>query len=565
MLKYLCVLFVSAVHVSAWGLDVTRFGAVPDDGGDDTAAFLAVFKQAQDAGEKKIVIPKGRYHLRTDGNPERPGALLAITGADGLSVEGDRAELITSGSSSLFFFIQCEDVRVRGLTIDQDRPPFSEGTVIASADRHFDVKVLDAYPVRGGEPVTAFMTYNPKTRLPDGRDLDVYRSVARTERIAPQVLRVHLMRPIPVPVGKLLVLRHSVYEGGAFRFYRCRDVRVEDVTVHATSGMGLVGHVCEDVTLKRFDVRMRPGSDRLMSATADATHFGGCKGAVVLEDCTFEGMGDDGANIKSGLYLIVRERVDDRTVLGQHNLRMVDLPDAGDVMEFSRVDTLVPFASGKVRAAKLEPGEGNVHRVEFESPLPDELRVGDVLGNVSRGPKLRMRRCTVRANRARGVLCQTRDVVIEDCTFEHCTSGGVLVLTEVTHFFESIGTRDVVVRNCRFTDCNRGAASAEGVLCAMAWLKDFAHPPGPGVHRNVTFANNRIVGTPESAIFAAGVDGLKIVGNVIEQACERADRPNGCNAIFVKNSARVEIEDNEIDPARQGKGMTEPIRTVDVE
>ena len=45
-----------------------------------------------------------------------------------------------------------------------------------------------------------------------------------------------------------------------------------------------------------------------MSATADAAHFGGCKGTVSLEDCTFEGMGDDGVNVKSGLYLTVVER-----------------------------------------------------------------------------------------------------------------------------------------------------------------------------------------------------------------------------------------------------------------
>ena len=37
----------------------------------------------------------------------------------------------------------------------------------------------------------------------------------------------------------------------------------------------------------------------------------------MLEDCTFEGMGDDGVNVKSGLYLKVTERVDEHTVLAQ--------------------------------------------------------------------------------------------------------------------------------------------------------------------------------------------------------------------------------------------------------
>jgi hypothetical protein len=41
-------------------LDVTRFGAVPNDGKDDTEAFLATFRTAQTNGGKLIEIPKGR-------------------------------------------------------------------------------------------------------------------------------------------------------------------------------------------------------------------------------------------------------------------------------------------------------------------------------------------------------------------------------------------------------------------------------------------------------------------------------------------------------------------------
>jgi hypothetical protein len=551
-----------AVH-TAFGLDVTQFGAVADDGKDDTSAFLNAFKEAKAKGDKHIVIPKGRYHLRADGNSGQPGTLFPMARLDGMTLEGQGAELMMSGIGAVFSFSECVNVTVSGLAVDWERPPFSEGTVIATAPRHFDVKLPDAYPVKGGEPVGAFMTYNPDTRLPDGRDLDVYNSVERTELVAPQVLRIHLTRDIPVPIGKLLVLRHQVYGPCPFGFNRCANVQVKDVTVYCAPGMGLASIVSTNVSLKRFNVMMRPGSGRLMSATADATHFGGCKGTVSLEDCVFEGMGDDGANIKSGLYLIVRRKLDEHTVLGQHNLMMADMPDAGDAMEMAHVDTLSAFATGRVRRAKMEPGEGNMHRVEFEQPLPPELREGDVLGNASRAPKLRMLRCTVRANRARGVLCQTRDALIESCTFQNCTSAGVLVLTETVHFFESIGTRNVTVRSNRFENCNMGAASAEAALCALAYLKDFAYPAKPGVHRDVAFEGNRIVGTPEGAIFAVGVDGLKIEGNTIEKACLRPVRHNGQNAIRVLDCARVVVENNKINPLLQGPGMTATIRIME--
>jgi hypothetical protein len=531
------LLILSSSRASA--LDVTSFGATPNDGQDDTAAFLAAFKEAQAKGDKRIVIPKGRYELRANGNPENRKVLFPLTGMDGLVIEGQGAELMMTGTAAVFSFEHCRNITVFGLTADWARPPFSEGTVIAASTNYFDVKIRDEYPVQGGEPVGAFMSYHADTRLPYGRGLDVYDGVARTELIAPQVLRVHLKREIPVPTNTLLVLRHRVYGYNVFNFDRCSDVTVSNVTVYSAPGMGLVGTVTTNITLQGFNVQMRPDSGRLMSATADATHFMGCKGTVTIQDCLFEGMGDDGVNIKSGLYLIVRQRLDDYTVLGQHNLKLTDLPDPGDTLEMARTDTLSPFASGIVSEASMEPGDGNLHRIRFEAPLPEELRAGDVLGNASRVARLRLARCTVRANRARGVLCQTRDAIIENCIFQNCTGAGVMVLTETVHFHESIGTRDVIVRNNLFENCNLGAASQEAALGVLAYLKGFAYPSTPGVHRNVTLEGNRIIRTGESGIFAAAVDGLTVRNNNIEQSGLRGSRPHGNDPVWIQDCARV--------------------------
>jgi len=536
---FAALLLVSRAVTSSFALDVTSFGARPDDGLDDTSAFLAAFKEVRSQGVKHIVIPRGRYELRADGNPESPKVLFPVEGLNGLIIEGRDAELMMSGAGGVFSFTRCRKVTVSGLTLDWKRPAFSEGTVIATGPRHFDVRVDDAYPVKGGEPVPAFMSYHAETRLPDGRGLDIYDSVERTELVAPQTLRVHLNRQLTVPTGKLLVLRHSVYGGSVFQFHRCADVAVSNVTVYAGPGMGLNSSVTTNIALQRFHVRIRPGSHRLMSSTADATHFGGCKGTVLIEDCLFEGMGDDGVNIKSGLYLTVRQLVDPFTVLGQHNLKMSDVPDAGDTLEMAHPDILSPFASGIVREARLEPGEERMHRIRFEAPVPPELKAGDVIGNASRVAKLRMARCTVRANRARGVLCQTRDVIIEQCRFEHCTGPGVVIFTETVHFHESIGTRDVIIRHNRFENCNRGAISMEAALCAMAYWKHYAYPAQPGVHRNVTLDGNHIVRTDESGIFAVGVDGLTLRNNKIEHAGLRGHRPHGKEPIWIQDCARV--------------------------
>ena len=550
-------LYVAPIRVAA--LSVADYGAVPNDSEDDTAAFVEAFREAQSNCDNQIVIPEGRYHLRADGNPINRSALFPVSNVNGLTIDGQGAELMMTGKAAVFFFSECQNIAVKGLTVDWERPPFSQGTVIASTPDSFDIQIEDNFSVEGEEPVGAFLSYDPVTRLPGGGNLDVYGGVERTELVSPQVLRVYLNRRIPVPAGTLLVLRHEVYGSNILRFDRCSGVLVSDVTVYSGPGMALTARISTDISLKQFNVLIRPGSGRLMSTTADATHFSGCKGTVSLEDCTFEGMGDDGVNIKSGIYLMVRQRLDDRTVLCQHNLKMPDLPDEGDVMEMSHMDTLLPFASGKVKTAEIDLGSENVHRISFAQELPAGLREGDVLGNASRVAALRMNNCTVRSIRSRGVLCQTRDAVIENCSFRNCRSAGILVLTETSHFHESIGTRDVTVRGNLIENCNLSPTKTEGALAALAWLPGNAYPPKPGVHRDVIFENNRIINTANSAIFAVGVDGLTIRKNTIEKACEMPTRENGRNAISVMNSARVVIESNTIDPEQQGAGMVEAV------
>jgi len=537
-------------------VDVTAFGATPNDTTDDTAAFVTAIDALHRGGYHRLVIPTGAYRLSENGNPRRTHSLLTFRNIEGLRIESPCAGLFVTGTTGLFAFDHCRNVTVSGITVDWPRPPFSAGIVGVSTSNSFDIAVESEFPVVGGEPIVAFTDYDLSSRLPCGRDFDVYDAVVRTELLAPQLLRVHLSRPIKMFAGTLLVLRHQVYGCNAFDFHHCANVQILNSLVHTAPGMGVYARDCENVTLRRFEIYPMPCARRLMSTTADAAHFSGCTGTITLEECRFEKMGDNGVNVNSGLYLSVQQRVDEKTVIGQHNLMMIDLPSSGDAVELIRADTLLPFATNRVLSASLEPGASHLHRITFESALPSDLRIGDLLGNATRTPALRMRHCKVSDNRACGVLCQTRNAVIESCTFVGCTSAGVMVLAETAHSSESIGTRDVTVCHNTFGGCNHGAASAEAALCAVAYLKDSTYPPLPGVHRNIRFEHNSIAGSDESAIFAVCVDGLTLRRNAITGACAQGTRPDGTCAIRVMRCARANVGDNDVDRRHQGDHFT---------
>lgn len=536
-------------------VDVRSFGAVPGDGRDDAAAVLAALEECRKLESPVLVFSKGRYHFSAGNKSQHERMMFVVSGIDNLTIDGQGSEFAMDGLTGVFAFSNCKNLTLRNFSIDWDRPFFSTGKVVAAEGNHFDVEVLPEYPVKGGEPVEAYMDYDPVTKLPMRGGVDQYYTGEKTELLREQVLRVYVKNQTPIKPGVLVVLRHSVYGTAALHCDRCSDVKINDVTVHHVPGMGFTANVCTSVTLSRFHVV--PSRGRIMSATADATHFGGCKGTIRMDSCEFEGMGDDGVNIKSGLYLSLVSKIDERTIVAVHNLKFRDAPDPGDSMEISHVDDLLPYATARVEsAAELLD---KTYKLQFDDALPSELKEGDVFGNSTRCAKVRISNCQVRKNRARGMLIQTRDAVIENCKFIDCTSSGIMVLTEVTHFFESIGTRDVTVRNCLFDHCNYGAALGPGALCAYAYLKGLTYPPKPGVHKNIVFEGNTIRRTDGAGIFVAGVDGMAILNNSIQGCSDRPSSDAGHSGVYVMSSKGVHIEGNKIDPKKQGTGFEKAI------
>jgi hypothetical protein len=537
-------------------IDVTKTGAVPNDGQDDTLAVLAAFEKCRAEKAQGVVFPKGRYDFHEGANPASPRMSLPMGDMHGITIDGQGSEFIFHGITSCFGFGQCSDVTLKNVVIDWERPPFSVGTITGVGDGWFEVEVFPEFPVQGGEPVQAMMDYEPDTNLPCRQGLDVYclDKPMTTELVRPQVLRVRPPFPIrPVTVGKLAVLRHQVYAHNAIAAHRSKNMTFQDITVYTCPGMAFVGAECEGVTLDRCVVRPKPGTRRLISATADGSHFGGCTGKLVVRDCLFDGQGDDAINMKSGLFINIEQFVDERTVLARHNLKFPCLPDPGDVMELLPKDTLLSYGTVKVQAAAMEP-DGFTHRVTLDAPLPKEVKVGHMLGNVSNLPSARITNCTFQRNRARGMLIQIRDAVVEGCTFKDVTSAGVLIIAETVIFYESIPAHHVTVRNNTFEHCNYGAAMSRGVIAIEGITPGWNDVPLPGVFRDITIENNKINRSDNSGIFMTGTDTAVVLGNDIRGVCDKPTQEKCVGAIHIESSRNISIEGNRAEQAEQGAG-----------
>ena len=525
-------------------IDVASTGAVANDGKDDTAALRKAIALCRKRPGSVLRFAKGRY----DFSAEPPGGAkprhksMNFRGCRDLLVDGGGATLMFDGVIGVMSFADCHNVVVRNLTIDWKRQPFSTGMVVATAAKSFDVKVFEEFPVVGGEPVGAFMEYDPKTGWPRRRCVDVYSGVTSTELVGPQLLRVHTKAPSRANVGALSVLRHTVYGPGGLSFNGCSNVLVENITIHTVPGMGITGGDTRDIVVRGLKIIPRPGTRGLMTATADAIHFNGCSGTIVIEDCTFQGMGDDAVNVH-GMFHRVTERVDDRTVTTVVRNDWLRPPQPGHRIEFTDNKTLLPYATGVVASAEVDR-KAKTHRITFAKPLPKELAVGHILGNVDWAPKLRIRNCKVIGNRARGFLIQTRDVIIENNSFRYNQASGINVTTDYDHWTESIGTRKIVIRNNIFEDNNNGANWHSGIISIFADVK--GGEASPGVHQDILIEKNTFRNSDGGAVFVDAADGVVIRDNTIENVCRDPSRTGRKAIVFVQNSRNVTISGNKL-------------------
>lgn len=193
----------------------------------------------------------------------------------------------------------------------------------------------------------------------------------------------------------------------AFDFKECKNICLDSITIHHALGMGFLFERSENMQILNSQIVLPKHTQRVISTTADATHFVNCKGDILIENCRFENMLDDGTNVH-GTCVEVDEVIDDYTVrvslkhFEQLGFKFAERgddiwfiihpsPQRGEVNTVSRVFTL----------------NERFIQLSFAKPLPAGLKRGDILENNTWNPTFTMRGCTIRNHRARSVILKT--------------------------------------------------------------------------------------------------------------------------------------------------------------
>jgi len=569
------------------------------EGLDATPAIRLALEACLEVGASKLVIPEGTYLLYPDRAVEKyvhisnnddglKRIAFPLHGLDDFEVDANGSLFIMHGEMVTFDVQECENIRLKNFSIDWNKPFYFQGQVVAVHEElnAFDLKVHDEcdYEIVANElvflekPGKAVRTwsdwamhmkqdlgweqnldwniwYDPSTMAAayNGWPLTLrsYNEETgkryRVEEVENGLLRIFDATPKLPPVDWVLVIKGKKSlnrTSPAIHVFNSKDFLIENVTIHHAGGMGFIAERSENITMENLQVRVPENSSRMVTTTADATHFVNCRGLVYFNNCFFESMLDDATNVH-GIYTRVNEIIDDYTigvkrVHGQQLGFLFATP--GDSIRISDMNNLEPYAKREVKSV-LYPNSEFIE-ITFTEKIADDLKPNSVADNLTWQADLHMQNTTVRRNRARSMLISTGgDALIENNRFLSCTFTSILFEGDGTFWHESGPVRNVVIRNNYFEDFGLARTGAPILQCSPRVIHE--GEPTHYYHKNIHFENNTCKVFGRTLVRLHSVENFTFSGNRILTSENYPLDPSKSPAFSITESNNILIQNNE--------------------
>ena len=497
------------------------------------------------------------YQYISNNDPSMKRIAFQLQDMENFSIEGNGTVLLFSGHISPFNLERCKNVSIKDLTIDFTRAFVSEGVVTAAGKGFLELQFPDYYETTFREgnlvfrdsdketyPYSSLLEFDPvrKEVAYHVHDYWIWTESSQATQVGPNKFRFYRDDYGDATVGNVMALGASTRNNPAFTLQDCEGFNLTDVKLHNCCGMGVIAQSSKDIELLRVDVEPTPGSDRVISISADATHFVNCKGYIRMIDCVFRGQKDDATNVHGWYMAVEKILAPDRLLLrwknsGQFGVRFIKPGMALEIVDSQTMETRIRKVVKSVKYLNAEYAE-----VSFTEQLPSEVKEGDVVAEDGEYPDVLISGCYIGNNRARGLLIGSRGkVVIEKNTF-HTPGSAILFEGDGRYWYEQSGVRDVTIRDNVFDNCMYGSPSwGSAVIAVGSGIPDKEHSR---YHKNILVENNTFRGFDHRIVNLYCVDGFTFRGNKIEFTdAEYPAFGSPENRFVFKNCDNIKVEE----------------------
>jgi hypothetical protein len=534
---------------------------------EQSADLRALINAELAAGKKRVVIPEGRYHVSSER-----GHHLQFKNLSDVEIIANNVEMVCTSTVQAVLFDHCKNVTLRGLVVDYNPLPFTQGKIIAIApDKSWmDFEVAEGYPENKLEE--RVQIYDPTTGELRRDDANWKQEIQALGGHRYRVTKDHYRYDShndSEQVGDILVT-NNIYgtPGGphAIELKNSKGVHLEDITLFASPCFGFLEYDCDGTHYTRCKIDRRDPADdpikralpRMRSLNADAYHSKDAIKGPTIMSCKAHFQGDDCVNINGKYHYVssCRGRQLRIAVSGEPKIKV------GDPVEF------LPYSGPRppdAVALKIERDPTPISEEEkaFISTLKFDSRISAALlrGTAVFYTLTLDRDTTLPGGSA--VCCPLRignGFVVKDCDFGHNRSRGILIKAskgEVTsnriiksrmaavliapefYWMEAGSSSEVLVKDNFIEGC------LQTPIQILAKGGDRKTLPA-GAHRKISIVRNSMIDCPWPLIRVTSTKGLIIKDNNHAQVPppSQSANPSGKNRLAIEWEQCEDIESN---------------------
>lgn len=459
---------------------VAEYGAVGDGITDDGQAIRDAIDAAIEAGEgAKVIFEEKTYRLaKYDGSRYH----FNFKGVEGITIEGNGAEIINNPYNSIFSINESKDITLRGFEFDCFPLPFTQGTItsVDTDNGKFYLHIHEGYE----NPVKAYREIGKKPNWGWGVCIDSQ----ERERKPGAIMHMFIQDVTEVDVDKKIICVELTDEykkhiselaeddrfvitikygpnGSNIAVSKSEDIHLEDYSIY-TAKYGMVHSFSYNtgrIYVDGVNITFKPGTDRLITTPKDGFHCKHNSIGPIIEDGLFEGLLDDAINISVCPYWIKKDLGNNQYLIVRDGAKIGDklmayTPSTGAVIEDIEVLQIDPQASPKgkrdawsiITLSKPVPNVG-LHQGDNYFPGGTDKMVFTGLYNVSQsGKDYIVRNNTFREQRRYGVLARASGGLIEGNSFIGVGGCGIYLTNEEGSFYEGPFPANTTIRDNTF-------------------------------------------------------------------------------------------------------------------
>ncbi|NME71814.1 alpha-1,3-galactosidase-related protein [Flammeovirga aprica] len=569
---------------------------------DATPVVVKAIEDAKAKGIRKIKFPKGTYHFYKTFAPDFYCAItnndnglkrtpFPIMGFHELEIDGNGAEFIFHGKMIPFIIENSENITIRNLSIDWEKPFYIEGEVIANNPdtKTFDVKINTDYKVANGHLYVVLerddtpyeKDFGFRFAIPEGDQMEVGQNIfwdkklkkplyntklyqLNTRNIEAKELQEGIVRlkakskELP-PVGAVLNSKGAYLfnrTSPAFRVFKTKNIIFNNVNVYHAGAMGLIAERSENIKLDAFNVKLREGSQRMVTTTADATHFCNNKGVITIKNCLFENMLDDATNIH-GTYVRVNKVIDEYSVAVEtyhpHQKGYL-FGEAGDSVRIVDHNKLQPKTTS-LALKEVKYVNEKISILTFHQSIKGKVELYNGIENISWNASAIIENNIIRNNRARSILLSTNQPVVIRNNYLSSQMSSIRITGDLRLWNESGPTNSVLIENNTFEDCLYGGNPNQSIILIDPQYKSKEMMDEKYKYcKDICIKNNVIKSFENSILTAQSVEGIEFTNNKIVQTnTYQAIFPKSPN-VDLRNCSNVKISSNSFMKSNGEKG-----------